>query len=147
MQTKIKTKTKTFECCWYSEDKMEVTIIGEFIHFNTSEDADDVVLCGENLIELRNMIDEALAAYAPAAEPEAPKPQGYSALNPLAKKVYQHMQRAGSISAREAMADHGITSASLARRICDIEAAGFPIKRDRRTHPLSNQRYTRYSLA
>lgn len=72
---------------------------------------------------------------------------GYTALTPLARKILQHMRRAGSISAREAMADHGITSASLARRICDIEACGFAVNRDRRTHPITGQKYTRYSLA
>lgn len=77
-----------------------------------------------------------------------PAPQRQlSNLAPLAIKVFQHMQRAGSISAREAMSDHGITSASLARRICDIEAEGFAITRDRRIHPLTKQAYTRYSLA
>lgn len=67
-------------------------------------------------------------------------------LTPLARKLVQHMRRAGSISAREAMADHGISSASLARRICDIEEAGFKVIRHRKTHPITGQRYTRYSL-
>lgn len=73
--------------------------------------------------------------------------RSFSALPPLSRTVYLHMKRAGSISARDAMADHGITSASLARRICDIEAEGFEIKRDRRVHPLTQRPYTRYTLA
>lgn len=84
----------------------------------------------------------------PAEEqPAPPKDPHYSNLSPLCQKVYQHMQRAGSISAREAQDDYGITSASLARRICDIEAEGFGITRDRKVHPITEQRYTRYSLA
>lgn len=80
-------------------------------------------------------------AHTPNANPS------YSNLTDQASVVFRHMARAGSISAREAMSDHGITSATLARRICDIEAEGFSVKRDRRTHPLTGRRYTRYSLA
>lgn len=85
-------------------------------------------------------------AYEVSPRTTPKKAVGFLSLAPLAQKVVQHMRRAGSISAREAMADHGITSASLARRICDIEAAGFSVKRDRRTHPLTGQEYTRYSI-
>jgi len=70
----------------------------------------------------------------------------YSALSPQAQTIYQHMRRAGSISAREAMEDYGITSATLARRICDISAEGFSVLRDNRVHPMTGKRYTRYSL-
>lgn len=68
-------------------------------------------------------------------------------LSPQARTIYDHIQKAGSISAREAMADYGITSATLARRICDIEAAGFVVNRDTREHPIHKRKYTRYSLA
>jgi len=68
-------------------------------------------------------------------------------LAPLAKTIFAHIERAGSISAREAMADYGITSATLARRICDLEAAGIPIHRERKKHPITGRLYTRYSFA
>jgi len=68
-------------------------------------------------------------------------------LSPLARAIFAHMERAGSISAREAMADYGITSATLTRRICDIEAAGIVIHRERRKHPITGRLYTRYSLS
>ena len=68
-------------------------------------------------------------------------------MTPLTKKVFDHIETAGSVSAREAMVDLGITSASLARRICDLEEAGYEIVRERRNHPVTNQRYTRYSIA
>ena len=67
-------------------------------------------------------------------------------LSPLARKVVNHILAAGSISAREAMADLGITSASLTRRLTDIEKAGIPVTRERRTHPITGKQYTRYSF-
>lgn len=68
-------------------------------------------------------------------------------LSPLAKKIFRHMEKAGSISAREAMADMGITSATLTRRLTDMEQAGIKIKREQRIHPVTNRKFTRYSLA
>lgn len=64
-----------------------------------------------------------------------------------ALKVYRHMERTGSISARDAMDDYSMTSATLARRICDLEVAGFGITRVRKQHPMTGLRYTRYELA
>jgi hypothetical protein len=68
-------------------------------------------------------------------------------LTPQALKVYRHMSRTGSISARDAMDDYSMTSAVLTRRICDLEAEGFGIIRVRKTHPINGLRYTRYELA
>lgn len=68
-------------------------------------------------------------------------------LSPQARKLYQHMVRAGDISAREAMADYGITSATLSRRVCDMEDAGFTIVRTKKTHPITGKLYTRYAVA
>lgn len=72
---------------------------------------------------------------------------GYASLSPLAKTIFQHMQRAGSISAREAMNDYGVMTGSLVRRLTDMEEAGFEINRERRIHPITGKRYTRYSIA
>lgn len=93
---------------------------------------------------VRGISDE-LMPDAPA-KPTKLGPPRYSNLSDQAQLVYRHMVRAGSISAREAMDDHGITSATLARRICDIEEEGFGVNRDRRVHPITGKRYTRYSL-
>lgn len=82
---------------------------------------------------------------APEPKPVNPNPK-FSNLNPQASLVYQHMARAGSISARDAFDDHGITSATLSRRICDIEAEGFKVERESKKHPITERRYTRYSL-
>jgi len=67
--------------------------------------------------------------------------------SPQAVKVLQYMERNGSISAREATMDLDVTSATLARRICDLEAEGVPITRQRKTNPATGKRYTRYSVA
>lgn len=71
----------------------------------------------------------------------------FSQLSDQARLIFQHMRRAGSISAREAYDDYSITSATLARRICDIELLeGWTVNRERRVHPISQRSYTRYSL-
>ncbi len=57
------------------------------------------------------------------------------------------MERTGSISARDAMNDYGITSATLARRICDLKLHGVQVEHERRRHPITGKLYTRYSLA
>lgn len=65
----------------------------------------------------------------------------------LARKIVAYMQKNGSISARAAAADLDITSASLTRRLTDIEEMGIPIIRERRVHPVTGKRYTRYKLS
>jgi len=71
----------------------------------------------------------------------------YGALRPLERKIVDHIVARGYITARDAMMDYGITSASLTRRICDLEELGFVITRERTAHPVSGQKYTRYSIA
>jgi hypothetical protein len=66
-------------------------------------------------------------------------------LTPQAKLVLQHIQTAGSITQREALIDHSIQS--LTRRITEIRDAGIMVRKDRREHPITGQRYMRYSLA
>ncbi len=61
--------------------------------------------------------------------------------------IQRHMQRAGSISARDAMDDYAITSATLARRICDLIENGVEVNRIRKRHPVTRRSYTRYELA
>lgn len=67
-------------------------------------------------------------------------------LSPQAATIHNHIRRTGSITARDAMADYGITSATLARRMCDLEVAGFRVVRERKEHPITGKRYTRYVL-
>jgi predicted transcriptional regulator len=70
-------------------------------------------------------------------------------LAPQARALYRHLRRTGKkgISATEAILDYGMTSATLARRVCDLEEAGIKIERQKRIHPISGRRYTRYVLA
>lgn len=66
-------------------------------------------------------------------------------LSPQSKRVLDMMEANGrSISAREAMLDLDITSATLARRVCDLEDAGLIIYRERNVNPGTGKRYTRY---
>jgi DNA-binding HxlR family transcriptional regulator len=67
-------------------------------------------------------------------------------LTPQAKKIVTHLIKAGDITARDAMADYGITSASLTRRFTEIEKEGIPISREQRVHPIHQRKYTNYSL-
>lgn len=70
-------------------------------------------------------------------------------LTPQQKKIltYVSQTKTGSISAREAMFDLDITSATLSSRICEMERIkkkAFTIVRDRRTNPHTKKHYTRY---
>ncbi len=69
-------------------------------------------------------------------------------LSNQARSIYRHLKRTGrkGISAAEAMMDYGITSATLARRICDLEETGINVDRLKKRHPITNRRYTRYVL-
>ena len=141
-------KSETYSCIYAPQDKVVVSAAphGALFHMKDGDTGEEqvVALSPEDARAVAKLI---LSACPEPRVEEPKKATGYTSLTPLAKKVYQHMQRAGSISAREAMNDYGITSASLARRICDIEEAGFKVKRERREHPLTGQNYTRYKLA
>jgi len=64
---------------------------------------------------------------------------------PQAMAVLRAMQRNDfSITAREAMLDLDMTSATLSRRMCDLEEAGVEIVRERKVNPVTCKRYTRY---
>ena len=65
----------------------------------------------------------------------------------LQRKVLGYIIKNGSISAREALLDLDITSASLTRRICDLEEKGVAIVRTQKKHPVTGKRYTRYTVA
>lgn len=68
-------------------------------------------------------------------------------VSPQAAKVLGYMEKTnGSITAREGMLDLDITSATLARRICDLEAVGVVINRLPKVHPGTGKRYTQYVL-
>lgn len=68
------------------------------------------------------------------------------ALSPQANRLARYIIRTGSVSAREAMIDLDMTSATLARRVCDLEEVGIAVIRERRRHPASGKAYTRYAI-
>lgn len=141
----------TTPCFWDKGDNLTVYSIGRYVHFDTvmaDGTAASVVLDIDQLKQLDEALDAHVEAYEekPEPAPVEPREPRYANLSDQSKVVYRHMDRAGSISAREAMNDYGMTSATLARRICDIEEEGFEIWRERRVHPMTGQRYTRYSL-
>lgn len=74
---------------------------------------------------------------------KAPQPN-IAALSPQARTVLKHIQKAGSITLREAILDHSVQS--LPRRIKDLREAGFSIVGSWKMHPITGQRYMRYSL-
>lgn len=65
-------------------------------------------------------------------------------LSPQAKVVYAHIAKAGSITQREAIVDHSVQS--LTRRISEIRDHMIGITAESRRHPITGQRYARYSF-
>lgn len=68
-----------------------------------------------------------------------------NSLTPQAQLVLSHLRTAGSITQREAILDHSVQS--LTRRITEIQDAGYRISREDKRHPVTDQRYARYTLA
>jgi len=59
--------------------------------------------------------------------------------------IINHMKRTGSITMREALIDHGVQC--LTKRIQELREAGWQIVSERKNHPITGQRYTRYRLS
>lgn len=60
------------------------------------------------------------------------------------QKIMKHLNTAGSITVREAMVEYSIQS--LTKRIQELRAMGHDIVSTVKKHPITGQRYTRYSL-
>lgn len=58
--------------------------------------------------------------------------------------ILKHLKQAGSLTVREAMVEYSISS--LTKRISELTELGYSIKRERKSHPVTGQKYTRYSL-
>lgn len=69
-------------------------------------------------------------------------------LTPAAREVFKFMRDNGFVTAGRAW-DHlnQMPSGSLTRRITEIQAAGFQVKKKRAVNPVTERPYTRYSLA
>jgi hypothetical protein len=58
--------------------------------------------------------------------------------------LLKHFRTTGSITMREALLDHGIQC--LTKRIQELREMGFKIVSERKHHPITGQRYTRYRI-
>lgn len=67
-----------------------------------------------------------------------------SGLTPQAQTILRHLKRAGTITQREAMMDHSVQS--LTRRITELREAGYDIAGEWKKHPITGQRYMRYTF-
>jgi len=65
-------------------------------------------------------------------------------LTPQHRKILNHLTRVGHISAREAIITYSIMS--LSSRMCELEDRGYKIKTEEMQHPVTHQRYVRYSI-
>lgn len=65
-------------------------------------------------------------------------------LTPQLRKILAHVERAGHITARAALIDHGI--AALPRRIADLKELGYKIRKEFTTNPATGQKYMRYFI-
>lgn len=68
----------------------------------------------------------------------------FLSLTPQSRVVLRHLDNTGTITQREALMDHSVQS--LTRRITEIRDAGFKVEGSWKKHPLTNQRYMRYSF-
>lgn len=59
-------------------------------------------------------------------------------------KIMKHLKKAGSITVREAMVEYSIQS--LTKRIQELRELGHNIVSTVKFHPITGQKYTRYSL-
>lgn len=59
-------------------------------------------------------------------------------------KIINHLRTAGSITVREAMIEYHISS--LTKRIQELREQGYDILSTRKSHPVTGQKYTRYTL-
>lgn len=60
------------------------------------------------------------------------------------KRILAHLRKAGSITVREAMVEYSIQS--LTKRIQELRGDGHQIVSTTKTHPVTHQRYVRYTL-
>lgn len=59
-------------------------------------------------------------------------------------KIMKHLRKAGSITVREATVEYSI--ASLTKRIQELREMGHDIVSTVKFHPITGQKYVRYSL-
>lgn len=60
------------------------------------------------------------------------------------QRILKHLRKAGSITVREAIVEYSIQS--LTKRINELREAGHEIISNVRHHPITHQKYVRYTL-
>lgn len=60
--------------------------------------------------------------------------------------VKSHMETTGSISIRDAMAEHGLSGGHLTKLISTMRRDGLAITSEWRRNPITGRRYKRYSI-
>ena len=60
-------------------------------------------------------------------------------------KILKHLEKAGSITVREALVEYSVSS--LTKRIHELRNQGHDIVSNTKTHPITGQRYVRYTLS
>jgi len=58
--------------------------------------------------------------------------------------ILKHLKKAGSITVREALVDYSV--ASLTKRIAELREQGYEIISTPKFHPITQQKYVRYTL-
>ena len=58
--------------------------------------------------------------------------------------VAAHIEKTGSISIREAMADYGLSGGSLTKYVSMLRRSGNKIEKVWKIHPITNRRFARY---
>ena len=59
-------------------------------------------------------------------------------------KILKHLQTANGLTVREAMIEYSISS--LTKRIHELRDLGHDIASNQKRHPVTGQRYVRYTL-
>lgn len=60
------------------------------------------------------------------------------------QRILKHLEKAGSITVREAIVEYSIQS--LTKRISELREAGHNVVSTLKRHPVTGQEYTRYTL-
>lgn len=60
------------------------------------------------------------------------------------QQILKHLKNAGSITQREAIVEYSIQS--LTKRVSELRREGYNIAGENKRHPMTGQRYKRYSL-
>jgi len=65
-------------------------------------------------------------------------------LSPQLRTILAHVERAGHITSRHALIDHGIQA--LPRRMADLKELGYRVRKEYVKNPATGQRYMRYAI-